>query len=99
MPADDASPLKRRDGPAIQMTPKDHKLTKSNGSMPGSAKYRLNIEALLQAGKWREAMLKEIKDIRRVQELVKSPRKYNEAILETLKYFKCLEENGLLPEG
>ncbi|ARU21619.1 single-stranded DNA-binding protein [Ralstonia solanacearum] len=99
MPADDVSPLARNGGPAIQMEPKDHKLTKSNGSQPGSAKYRAAIEALLQEGKWREAMVKEIKDIRRIQDLIKEPRKYNEAVLEMLEYFKCLEKNGLLPMG
>lgn len=98
MPADDVSPLARNDGPAIQMEPSDHKLTKSNGSQPGSAKYRQALEALLQVGKWREAMLKEIKDIRRIQDMIKEPGKYNEAMLEMLEYFKCLEKNGLLPK-
>ncbi|WP_232729660.1 hypothetical protein [Herbaspirillum huttiense] len=32
MPADDVSPLKRNEGPAIQMDPEDHKDTSSNGS-------------------------------------------------------------------
>lgn len=97
MPADDASPLDRNDGPAIQMDPRDHKLTKSNGSGLQATTYRDAIEALLNQGKWREAMLKEIQDIRRIQNLIKDPGKYNEAMLEMLKYFKCLEKNGLLP--
>jgi hypothetical protein len=99
MPADDISPLPRNDGPAIQMDPPDHRMTKSNGSQPGSAKYRATLEGLVRQGRWREAMLKEIKDIRRIQDAVKSPRKYNEAILEMLEYFKCLEKNNLLPKG
>lgn len=97
MPADDISPLARNDGPAIQMDPSDHRLTKSNGTQPGSAKYRAKLDALLQNGRWREAMLKEIGDIRRIQNLINSPGKYNEAMLEMLEYFKCLEANGLLP--
>jgi hypothetical protein len=99
MPADDVSPLPRNDGPAIQMDPTDHRMTRSNGSVPGSALYRQKIEALLKAGKWREAMLKEIHDIRRIQGIINDPRKYNEAMLEMLEYFKCLEKNGLLPSG
>ena len=99
MPADDVSPLRTNDGPAIQMDPPDHKLTKSNGSQPGSARYRQAIATLLEDGKWREAMVKEIKDIRRIGRLIGSPRKYNEASLEMLEYFKCLEKNGLLPKG
>lgn len=96
MPADDASPLPKRDGPAIQMHPDDHRLTKSNGSAKGSAKYRQSIEVLLGSGKWRDAMIKEIKDIRRIQNMIGEPGKYNEAMLEMLRYFRCLERNHLL---
>jgi hypothetical protein len=96
MPAKDVSPLAEDDGPAIQITPTDHRRTKSNGSQPGSAKYRQSIGSLLAEGRWREAMLKEIKDIRRVQNASGQPGKYNEAMLEMLEYYKCLEKNGLL---
>ena len=99
MPADDASPLPKKEGPAIQMDPKDHRLTKSNGSQPRSAGYRAGIEALLKDGKWRDAMAKEIKDIRRIQKLGKTPKKYNEAMREMLSYFKCLEQHELLPKA
>lgn len=97
MPADDVSPLRRSEGPAIQMDPSDHKKTKSNGSMPGSAKYRGAIEKLLNNGEWRRAMATEIQDVRRIQRQIGDPTKYNEAMLEMLEYFKCLEKNGLLP--
>ncbi len=97
MPADDASPLPKRDGPAIQMHPDDHRLTKSNGSVKGSAKYRQSIQELIDTGEWRKAMTKEIKDVRRIQKMIGESGKYNEAILEMLKYFRCLEKNNLLP--
>ena len=97
MPADDASPLPKRDGPAIQMHPDDHRLTRSNGSVKGSAKYRQSIQELLEKGEWRKAMIKEIKDIRRIQKMIDEPGKYNEAMLEMLEYFRCLEKNNLLP--
>ena len=100
MPADDVSPLKRNDGPAIQMDPDDHALTSSNGQNGRvGRRYRALIESLLKDGKWREAMLKEIQDVRRIAKQIKDARKYNEAMLEMLEYFKCLQKNGLLPMG
>ncbi|MBJ9900197.1 hypothetical protein [Burkholderia cenocepacia] len=100
MPADDVSPLKRSDGPAIQMDPDDHAMTSSNGQNGRAGKaYRSMIGDLLRDGKWREAMLKEILDVRRLASEINDGRKYNEAMLEMLEYFKCLERNGLLPKG
>lgn len=98
MPADDISPLKTGDGPAIQMDPNDHAMTSSNGNKGAKGtRYRLQIEQLLRDRKWREAVAKEILDIRRVAKDVDNPRKYNQAMLEMLSYFKCLQENNLLP--
>ena len=98
MPADVVSPLKHNDGPAIQMDPLDHADTSSNGQNGVlGKKYRAEIEAMLLDKKWREAMLKEVQDIRRVAQSAGTPRKYNEAMLEMLEYFKCLEKNRLLP--
>jgi hypothetical protein len=96
MPAKDASPLSRDDGPAIQMSPKDHGRTSSNGQMPGSIDYRETVAELIAAGKWRQAMAMEIADVRRVARESGDQRKYNEAILEMLEYYKCLEMNSLL---
>ncbi len=97
MPADKISPLKRNDGPAIQMDPLDHKETQSNGQGGLPAKrYRKMLENLLKEGKWRTAMAKEILDIRRISREIGNSRKYNEAMLEMLEYFKCLETHGLL---
>lgn len=99
MPADDVSPLKRNDGPAIQMDPADHKLTSSNGSSREAIQYRQMIENLLKDGKWRDALAIEIKDVRQIAKELGNPKKYNEATLEMLEYFKCLEKNSLLPKG
>lgn len=100
LPADDASPLKRSDGPAIQMDPDDHAMTSSNGQNgPAGKAYRAMIGNLLKEGKWRDAMLTEILDVRRIASEINDPRKYNEAMLEMLEYFKCLEKNSLLPMG
>ena len=34
-----------------------------------------------------------------VAKTIGEPGKYNEAMLEMLEYFKCLEKHGLLPNG
>jgi hypothetical protein len=96
MPADSASPLAKKDGPAIQMDPKDHGRTSSNGQMEGWVEYIESIRDLIDNGKWDEAMIKEIKDTRRVAKEAGDPRRYNEAMLEMLEYYKCLKMNGLL---
>ncbi len=38
----------------------------------------------------------EVLDVRRIAALIEDPRKYNEAMLEMLEYFKCLAKNDLL---
>ncbi len=96
MPADDVSPLKRSDGPTIQMNPSDHKMTSSNGSSREAIQYRQMIDQLIKQGKWRKAMAIEVKDIRQIAKDLGAQKKYNEAMSEMLKYFKCLEKNGLL---
>jgi len=96
MPADDISPLQREDGPAIQMDPSDHKVTRSNGSSTEAKRYRKMLSDLISNGKWREAMVIEIQDIRSIASEIRNPGKYNEAMLEMLEYFKCLEKNNLL---
>jgi hypothetical protein len=97
MPAKDSSPLDPNRGPAIQMDPKDHRITASNGTQGlKGVKYRDQLAGLIAQGKWREAMILEIGDIRKIARKSGDPRKYNEAMLEMLEYFKCLEKNGLL---
>ena len=97
MPADDVSPLKTNDGPAIQMDPPDHRKTTSNGNNGHQgAAYRKMIGDLLKNGEWRKAMAIEVADVRRIAREIGDPRKYNEATLEMLEYFKCLEANNLL---
>ncbi len=88
MPARSVSPLDPEVGPAIQMDRPDHALTSSVGTTPEAMEYRATIKALLGEGKWREAMLLEIRDVRRVAGV-----KYNQAIREMLQYAKAL---GLL---
>ena len=94
MPADDASPLPKKDGPAIQMEPKDHADTSSNGNQGLAGKrYRKQIKGLLETGQERKAMAKEVRDVRRVAAASGNARKYNEATREMLAYFKCVEKH------
>ena len=97
MPADHVSPLKLNEGPAIQMDPLDHVETSSNGPSKQAAFYRKTVGDLIKKKQWREAMTIEIKNVRKIVKNSGSPRKYNEAMLEMLEYFKCLEKHGLLP--
>lgn len=97
MPAKSISPLKSNEGPAIQMDPADHKNTSSYGPFKESDSYREKTKKLLQKKQWRKAMSMEIRDIRGIAKDSGEQRKYNEAMLEMLEYFKCLEKNGLLP--
>jgi hypothetical protein len=96
MPTDAASPLPKKDGPAMQMDPKDHGKTSSNGQSAGYLDYIAHIAGLISEGKWRDAMATEIKDVRRVAKESGDQKKYNEAIKESLEYFKCLEKHKLL---
>ncbi|WP_244940081.1 hypothetical protein [Herbaspirillum seropedicae] len=97
MPADDVSPLTSKEGPAIQMAPLDHKETSSYGYLKKAAIYLKTVGNLIKNKQWRDAMAIEIRDVREIAKKVGDPRKYNEAMLEMLEFFKCLEKNGLLP--
>ena len=83
IPADSISPISKSRGPAIQMEPDDHHNTSSYGSSENARKYRAEIEQLINYNRMREAMAKEIKDVRRKMGL-----KYNSAIREMLNYAK-----------
>ncbi len=85
IPADSISPLSRARGPAIQMEVADHALTSSYGSSAAAQAYRQEIQALIQQGRWREAMAREIRDVRRV-----AGRKYNEAVQQMLEYMRSI---------
>lgn len=94
MPADDASPLPKSDGPAIQMDPGDHHKTQSNGRWgPDSVLYRDEIKKLLKSNEWGKAMAKEIRDVRNVAMHTGDRRKYDEALREMLTYYKCVDKH------
>jgi hypothetical protein len=100
MPAKDSyrhTPLDKNDGPAIQMDPKDHAKTSSNGRWGDLAEdYRSEIKDMIDKKAWRKALAREMNDVRKIARKAGDPRKYNEAMREMLEYFKCLAKNGLL---
>ncbi|MGV6953158.1 RHS repeat-associated core domain-containing protein [Pseudomonas chlororaphis] len=90
MPADSVSPIKRSQGPAIQMAPGDHAETLSHGHQGNAGKaYRAQVKSKIDSGDMRGAMAMEIRDVRRVAAQAGQPRKYNEAMQEMLTYSKC----------
>ncbi|WP_195763681.1 DUF4214 domain-containing protein [Duganella guangzhouensis] len=83
-------------GPAIQMTPRDHGGTSSNGQNGrASAIYRAETADMISQGRYRDAMAREILDVRRAAAERSGDRtKYNEAISEMMKYARS---SGQLP--
>jgi|GEM_PF-4768536 len=88
LPADSVSPFTRYSGPAIEMERADHLLTSSHGSQGlEGALYRSEIKDLIDGGQMRNAMAREIVDVRRAAVLGGgSATKYNGAIREMLGY-------------
>lgn len=98
MPADSVTDLPRSWGPAIQMLPRDHWLTGSNGRKGLEAElFRDELQDLIDQGRWRDALAKDIRDARSVARAADDPTRYNEAIREMLAYNKCLEQHGIVP--
>lgn len=99
MPNANSSPLPYKDGAAIQMDRLDHRDTSSVGKSKEAQRYRQEVKDLLDNDKWRDAMAKEIRDVRRAADNVSGDRtKYNEAIREMLRDAKerLRGENGRL---
>jgi hypothetical protein len=61
----------------------DHARTSSYGSSNLAQTYRSNIQSMLNQGRMRDVMAKEIRDVRNT-----SGTKYNSAIQEMLNYAK-----------
>jgi hypothetical protein len=89
MPADDVSPLKKTDGPSIEMDEKDHRKTASYGYSKEAQEYRAQQKELIEQGKFKEAFEMDVKDIQE-----KFGDKYDGAIEEARAYLDKLEEEG-----
>ena len=91
MPADAVSPIPREKGPAIKMDPVDHQFTSSYGGGKEAIEYRAEIKDLINKGRIRDAMAREIIDVRNAAQLGSGIlTKYNKAIKMMLKYAKIM---------
>ena len=81
MPAKQSSPLAVEDGPAIQMSPADHRRTASYGGRPGSSQqaYRDVQKNLIDQGRFDDAFQMDIDDVQS-----KFQNAYDDAILEAI---------------
>jgi len=96
MPDRHADPnVSHLDGPAIKMDPIDHRATSSHSTQRGSAMYRQETAEMIANGDYRDAMAREIRDVRRAAHDMSGDRtKYNQGIREMLEYAR---ESGQLP--
>jgi filamentous hemagglutinin len=85
------------DGPAIQMDPKDHHETSSNGRHgKAAALYRQQTANMIAQGDYRKAMGREIRDVRNAAQRGSGDRtKYNGAMKQMTKY---ADKSGQLPK-
>jgi len=97
MPDRNADPsVSANDGPAIKMDPADHHKTSSNGRNGNKGKkYRKETADMIANGKYRDAMAREVWDVRKAaREASGNQRKYNKAMQQMLDYAK---KSGQLP--
>jgi hypothetical protein len=79
MPANSISPLSRGNGPAIRMSRADHKLTPSWGNSKAAKAYRHSQKALIDAGRFDDAIHMDIDSIQHL-----FGNKYDTNILEMI---------------
>ena len=79
MPADSISPVKRSQGPAIQMDKADHAKTASSRRSYAAQSYRREQKDLIDQGRFDDAIQMDIDDV-----TSKFPGRYDDAILEMI---------------
>ncbi|WP_156398789.1 hypothetical protein [Methylobacterium sp. Leaf469] len=84
--------------PSIQMDRDDHRETSSHGWQGADGDiYRQQQRDLMESGHYRDAVAKDLRDVRNIARNEGDPRKYNRAMLESAAYRRCLEKHGLIP--
>ena len=89
MPAKSVSHLGEREGPAISMTPEDHRLTASWGNSKAAQDYRKEQQRLVDEGRFREAQQQDIDHVRKI-----AGDKYDREISQMIAYTDELERKG-----
>jgi Sec-independent protein translocase protein TatA len=85
--------------PAVRIDKGDHSNTASHGSQGlDGIEYRGNQAQQIADGQFRKALADDIRDLRQRAADAGDSKKYNEAIQDMLKYYKCLRDHGIAPE-
>lgn len=93
-PANSTNPLPKRDGPAVQMETPDHYNTSSHPRQGRAAqRYRQEIRELMDSGRTgaRNALAREVRDVRRVARESGNARKYNSGLIKMIRYAKTIK--------
>ncbi|MBK8456231.1 MAG: hypothetical protein IPL47_03255 [Phyllobacteriaceae bacterium] len=91
MPADSVSSLNREAGPAIQMDPRDHRMTNSYGRSPATNGTLAAQRQMITSGNFIAAQAIDVAEV-----MAKFPGKYDAAIAQMEAYTACLKKNGLI---
>lgn len=97
MPPKSVSPLGEYPSPSMQMDKNDHRVAMSTGSSLEAQEWRELQQEFINAGRYRDALAMDIRDVRRIAAEGGNIRKYNQATRELLAYYKCLQAHGWLP--
>jgi filamentous hemagglutinin len=78
-------------GPVVVVDKEDHPQTGSWGSSEDAQKYRNDEVALIEEGKFLDAVLMGARDLLDIAEAVGDAHKYDRAIIDILRYFGSLD--------
>lgn len=91
MPARSISPLHPDVGPAIQMDPRDHRMTNSYGRSPLSNATLAGQQEMIASGNFIAAQAIDVGEV-----MAKFPGKYDAAIYQMEAYTACLKRYGII---
>jgi len=83
-------------GPAIQMTPADHKMTASNPASRVLGKDYNQQAAHLAVGQNYAAFMLDVVDVELIEGAIGQPGKYAAAVTQAKAYMNCLKANNLV---
>lgn len=91
IPARAISPLHPDVGPAIQMDPRDHRMTNSYGRSASSNSILAGQQEMIASGNFIAAQAIDVTEVK-----AKFPGKYDAAIDQMEAYTVCLKKNGII---
>ena len=78
------------------MDPADHRLTSSYGNSAEARAYRAEQQRLLNEGRVQDAIQMDIDDIRRIENEIGQPGKYDSAVQQMQDYASNLDPNDFV---